>query len=165
MEGVAGLITVADAEDAEDPPHPVMIAGVIAAKATPISNSQYRALCSFGAQAKRLLSSVASDRKRVLKCKKDWILDSFVTAATSRLAHIGTALVNTMRVLVPVRENATNFIDTPLLTMWHVQFTSSIIEPQQRKSRLQRLQAKATRSPLLPRPKITSPRLRPPSRS
>jgi hypothetical protein len=134
MEGVAGSTTAADAEDPEDPPHPVMNASVIAASTTPISTSQYRTLCNFDAQAQRLLSCVASDRKRVLKCEKDWILEPFVTTATSRLAHIGTALVKTMRVLVPVRENARNFIYTPFLKLRHVKFTLMLIEPQQRKS-------------------------------
>src|ERR1700688_3125460 len=133
MEGVAGSTTAADAEDPEDPPHPVMNASVIAASTTLISTSQYRARCNFDAQPQRLLSCVASHRKRILKCEKDWILEPLVTA-TSRLAHIGTALAKTMRVLVPVRENARNFIYTPFLKLRHVKSTSTIIEPQQRKS-------------------------------
>jgi hypothetical protein len=115
MEGVAGSTTAADAEDPEDPPHPVMNASVIAPSTTLISTSQY-------------------DRKKVLKCEKDWILEPLVATATSRLAHIGTPLVKTMRVLVPVQENARNFIGTPFLKLRHVKFTLTLIEPQQRKS-------------------------------
>jgi hypothetical protein len=132
MEGVAGSTTAAETEDPEDPPQPVMNAIAIAASTTLISNGQYRARCKFDAQAQRLLSCVTSNRKRVLKGEKDWVLEPLVTTATSRLAHTGTALVKTMRVLVPVLENARNFIDTPFLKLRHVKFTLTLIEPQQR---------------------------------
>jgi hypothetical protein len=129
MEGVAGSTTAADAEDPEDPPHPLVNASVIAANTTVITNSQHRALCNFGAQAERPL---ICNRKQVLKCEKDSILEPVVTAATFRLAHICTTLMRTMRVLAPVRENLRNFIDTPFLNARQTKFTSTIVEPQQR---------------------------------
>jgi hypothetical protein len=44
-----------------------------------------------------------------------------------------------MRILSPVRENVRNFIDTPVLNARQDQFTSTFIEPQQRKSQIQML--------------------------
>jgi hypothetical protein len=100
MEGGAGWITAAEAVGPEDPPHPVVIAIMIAAKATPVSNSRRRALCSFGAQAKRLLSSVASDPKRVLRYENGRTPEPCVIAIPSRWANLCTALVETLGVLV-----------------------------------------------------------------
>jgi hypothetical protein len=110
-----------------------MIASVIAAKNKAIGNSQYRA---SDARAIRLLNCAAGSRKRLPKCEKGRILDSVVTAATSRLAQSGNDLANTMKVLVPVRENARNFINTKFLKPRQVKFTSTFIEPQQRKSHI-----------------------------
>jgi hypothetical protein len=130
MEGIAGATT---GGEADDPPHPVITAKVIAADSTPVSNSQNRALCNFGVQPRRSLDSIASKRKRVLKCEKCWFLESLVTADVSRLAHVAATLMKTMKVSVPVREDARNFIDTPVSKKRHVKFTSRIMEPQQRK--------------------------------
>ena len=64
--------------------------------------------------------------------QKDSILKPVVTTATSRLAHIRAALMSTMRVLVPGRENVRNFIDTPFLIVRQTKSTSTIVESQQR---------------------------------
>ncbi len=110
----------------------MMNASAIAASIALISNSQYRARCKFDTQAQRLSSSVAGARQRGLKGEKNWTLEPLEIIATSRLAHTGAAPVKTMRALVPVRENARNFIYTRSLKLRHVKFILTLIEPQQR---------------------------------